>query len=208
MKNLVSGLGVSITIMLGLALFAGAQASSTTGSAPQGSVVADYPQRQVGVLIQSQTDWSPLAGAVPSKTRTKRGIAASLSYGAVPATVISEYDGVHAQTQIAPGQPVICICHMISLPGAPVVVKLHPKKALRELDGGRMIVYPVVGGSKMADANKSDLIPVDVSQPESMVWLVRPQQALPPGEYALMLGTQNLNIFPFTVAAPSAPTPQ
>ncbi len=209
MKNLASRQGVSIAIMLAVALFAGAQASPNMGGAPQANLAADYPQRQVGVLIQSQTaDWAPISGAVPSKTRAKHGIAASLSYGAVPATVVSEYDGVHAQTQVAPGQPVICICHMISLPGDPVVVRLHPKKASRELDGGRMIVYPVVGGSKMADANKSDLIPVDVSQPESIVWLVRPQQPLPTGEYALMLGTQNLNLFPFTVAAPSAAAPQ
>jgi hypothetical protein len=83
-------------------------------------------------------------------------------------------------------------------------VRLHPKKQSRELDGGRMIVYPVVGGSKMADANKSDLIPVDVSHPDPQVWLVRSQIPLEPGEYALMLGTQNLSIFPFTVVLPSA----
>jgi hypothetical protein len=84
-------------------------------------------------------------------------------------------------------------------------VRLHPKKLSRELDGGRMIVYPVVGGSKMADANKSDLIPVDVSQPDPQIWIVRSQSPLEPGEYALMLGTQNLNIFPFTVVSPSTP---
>jgi hypothetical protein len=88
---------------------------------------------------------------------------------------------------------------MVSLPGQPVIVRLHAKKGARELDGGRMTVYPVVGGSKMADANKSDLIPVDVQQQDSQIWLIRPQSTLPPGEYALMLGTQNLSIFPFTV---------
>ena len=88
---------------------------------------------------------------------------------------------------------------MIYLPGEPVIVRLHSKKDSREFDGGKMIVYPVVGGSKMADANKSDLIPVDVSHPEENVWLVRPQTELSPGEYALMLGTQNLSIFPFTL---------
>jgi len=40
-----------------------------------------------------------------------------------------------------------------------------------------------------------------VSQPERGVWLVRPRQDLPAGEYALMLGTRNVNIFPFTLAA-------
>jgi hypothetical protein len=56
----------------------------------------------------------------------------------------------------------------------------------------------------MADANKSDLIPVEVSQPDSQIWLVRSQIPLEPGEYALMLGTQNLSIFPFTVVLPAA----
>jgi len=53
----------------------------------------------------------------------------------------------------------------------------------------------------MADASKSDLIPVEAFQPAPQVWLVRPQSPLQPGEYALMLGTQNLDIFPFTIAA-------
>jgi hypothetical protein len=88
-----------------------------------------------------------------------------------------------------------------------VLVRLHPKKGARELDGGRMIDYPVVGGSKMADANKTDLVPADVSQPEPQYWLIRPQSPLEPGEYALMLGTQNISIFPFTVLPPSHPSP-
>lgn len=147
-----------------------------------------------------------VANQNPSKTRTGRGIAASLSYGLVPAKIVAEYAGEHAFTRVETVQPILCICHFVSLPGDPVLVRLHPKKGLRELDGGRMIVYPVVGGSKMADANKSDLIPVEVSQPEAQVWLVRSQSSLEPGEYALMLGTQNLSIFPFTVVLPSAPS--
>ena len=47
------------------------------------------------------------------------------------------------------------------------------------------------------------MIAVEVSQPENMVWLVRPLEALPAGEYALMLGTQNMRIFPFTVSSPA-----
>ena len=81
------------------------------------------------------------------------------------------------------------------------------QRNFRKLDGGRMIVYPVAGGSKMADANKTDLVPVDVSQPEPQYWLIRPQSPLEPGEYALMMGTQNFSIFPFTVLPPSHPSP-
>ena len=182
-----------------LPLFGGPQ-SKTDANAPAASKVApaEYPKDQVGVLIYDSA-WSAIPQVFPSKTHVKRGIAASLSYGAVPAVAVAEYDGLHAAVQAGPGRPVICICHVISLPGAPVIVKLHPKKGARELDGGRL---PILG-SKMTEASKSDLIEVDVSQPENTVWLVQPREALPAGEYALMLGTQNMSIFAFTVSNPA-----
>jgi hypothetical protein len=141
---------------------------------------------------------------MPTKTRAAHGIAASLSYGVVPVKIVAEYAGEHASTQVGTAQPILCLCHFMSLPGDPVLVVLHPKKGARELDGGRMFVYPVVGNSKMADAKKGDLIPADVSHPDPHVWLIRPQAPLPPGEYALMLGTQNISIYPFTVVPPPA----
>jgi hypothetical protein len=167
---------------------------------------ADYPTNRAGVFIRG-TEWTAVANQNPTKTKTAHSFAAGLSYGIVPAKIVAEYDGDHASTQTETAQPTICICHFISLSGAPVLVRLHPKKGARELDGGRMIVYPVVGGSKMADANKTDLVPADVSQPEPQYWLIRPQSPLEPGEYALMLGTQNISIFPFTVLTPTHPSP-
>lgn len=178
-----------------------AQNSSSQPATASSPIATDYPLDKAGIFIRSSAaEWEPLRNEYPVKTKTAHGIAASFSYGIVPAKVVAEYDGEHATTQVDPGEPTICICHMVSLPGQPVIVRLHAKKGARELDGGRMIVYPIVGGSKMADANKSDLISVEQQQPDSQTWLVRPQSALPPGEYALMLGTQNLSIFPFTVA--------
>jgi hypothetical protein len=167
---------------------------------PRSTSVVSYPADLVGILVQNP-DWTEIPGVTPAKTKAKHGIAASLSYGVVPATVVAEYAGLHALTQVKPRQPTFCLCHLISLPGDPIIVRLHAKKQTRELDGGNMIVYPIVGGSKQADANKSDLIAVDVSHPDPHVWLVRPQGELEAGEYALMLGTQNMNIFPFTVVA-------
>jgi len=166
-------------------------------------LTAEYPMDRAGIFIQS-SQWILITGQTPAKTRSSRAIAASFSYGLVPAKIVSEYDGEHAPIRVEAGQPTLCICHLISLPGDPVIVRLHPKKQSRELDGGRMIVYPVVGGSKTADANKSDLVPVDVSHPDPQVWLVRSQSPLEPGEYALMLGTQNVYIYPFSVR-PSGP---
>ena len=78
-------------------------------------------------------------------------------------------------------------------------MKLHPQKGMRELDGGKLAIL----GAKMADAAKTDLVPVEVSHPNGTVWLVRSQEALPEGEYALMLGTQNMAVFPFTISAAS-----
>lgn len=163
------------------------------------SFKADYPLDRSGIFIQS-SDWIPLSGASPIKTRVKNGWADSLSYGAVPGIILAEYEGLHAKVQVEPGQPIICLCRMISLPGDPVLVRLHPKKDSRELDGGRLRILV----SKMAEARQNDLVPVDVSKPEDNFWLVRSQQALPPGEYALMLGTQNIFLYPFTVAAASS----
>ena len=170
-------------------------------------ISADYPTNRAGIFIGDK-QWSAVTNQTPYKTKAAHGIAASLSYGLVPAKIVAEYEGEHAPTRTADTQPVICICHFNSLPGSPVLVKLHPKKGGRELNGGKMIVYPLVGGSKSADASKTDLVAVDVTQPEPQVWLVRPQAPLDPGEYALMLGTQNLSIFPFTVEAASAPANQ
>ena len=50
---------------------------------------------------------------------------------------------------------------------------------------------PVLG-AKMAEAKQSDLVPTEVVQPENTYWLVRATEDLPAGEYALMLGTQNM----------------
>jgi hypothetical protein len=202
------GTFVVVTILITVASTASQDKTATNkDSAPQ-PFTANYPQDEPGVFIQAK-DWTSIPATMPAKSRVKHGVAAAFSYGAVPADLVSEYDGLHAQVRIEPGRPVICICHLFTLPGAPALVRLHPnpKKNLRELDGGRM---PVIG-AKMADAAKNDLIAADISQPEKTVWLVRPQQDLPAGEYALMLGTSNVNLFAFTVAVasgdPGSPPP-
>jgi hypothetical protein len=184
---------VVLALLIGSALHA-----QTSAAAASARLTADYPTNRAGILVQN-SGWVTIADQIPTRTKPARVLAASLSNDMVPVRVVAEYDGDHASARIAAGQPVICICRFFSLPGKPVLVRLHSKKGVRELDGGRMIVYPVAGGAKTADANKSDVIAVDVSQPEGQVWLVRPQSALVPGEYALMFGTQDLSIFPFTV---------
>ena len=171
---------------------------STSATPPP--LTANYPSYRAGVLILN-SDWISIPSETPAKTHLKHGFAPAVSYGIAPAEAVSDYEGLHARVQIEPGRPVICICHVLSLPGNPALVRLHPKKNFRELNGGNLHI-----GAKLAEAEKNDLVPTNVSQPESAVWLVQPQQALPAGEYALMLGTQNPSIFPFTVAAASPPS--
>jgi hypothetical protein len=174
------------------------QTRTDAAPAASSSPTADYPKGRAGVLIEGP-DWPSISATMPSKTRAKGGIAQSLSYGAVRGTAVADYNGEHAAVQIKPGRVLICICRIVSLPGDPIIVKLHPQKGMRELDGGKL---PILG-AKMAEAGKSDLIPADVSHPDSTVWLVRSQDALPEGEYALMLGAQNMAVFPFTISAAS-----
>ena len=211
MKNMQRTIWVSCFVITSSALIAvhAQNQASPAPPAPDSSkaLTVDYPPNRAGILIQG-AQWTAVANQNPAKTKAAHSLAAGLSYGIVPAKVVAEYDGEHASTQVDSVQPVICVCHFSSIPGAPVLVRLHTKKGARELDGGKMIVYPITGGSKIADANKTDLVPADVSQPEAQVWLVRPQSPLEPGEYALMLGTQNISIFPFAVLPPPANPPQ
>lgn len=193
-------IALQVLLLLFCAVPVMARAQNTDAPAP--ATGTDYPNN-VGILIRDSS-WTALTGIPPFKTKVAHGLAASLSYGLAPAKVVAEYQGEHAAIQLTLQQPVICICHIISLPGQPAIVRLQTKKGNRELDGGKLFAVPFKGDAKMADANKSDLMPVDVSQPNPQMWLVRPQVPLEPGEYAVMLGTQNLNIFPFTVV-PATP---
>lgn len=158
---------------------------------------AEYPNDGASVLVEN-SGWVDLSEEFPSNIRPKRGLIGSLTYGVVSATVIAEYAGQHAELQIKTRRPVFCVCNVPSLPGGPVLVKLHPKKDLRELDGGRL---PVLG-AKIAEAKHADLVPTEAVQPENACWLMRPRKDVLPGEYGLMLGTKNMSIFAFTIANP------
>ena len=174
-----------------------AQVKPSAASPIPSNFPAEYPNDGASVLVEN-SGWADLSEEFPSSIRTKRGLVGSLTYGAIPAAVIVEYQGQHAQLQIETRRPVFCICNVPSFAGGPVLVKLHPKKDLRELDGGRL---PVLG-AKIAEAKHSDQVPTEAVQPEKACWLMRPREDLPAGEYALLLGTQNMIIFSFTTANP------
>lgn len=153
----------------------------------------DYPEDQTGVLING-TEWTEVPQVLPSKMRRKHGVAAAFTYGAVPAKAVMEYAGQHAEIVLSAGRPAICICYTV-LHRPPVLVRLHARKNSRELVSA---AAPIMD-TTISEAAQSDLVEIDVSTPESTVWLLRPRKALPPGEYAVMVETQNMGIFPFTV---------
>src|SRR6267143_3350760 len=183
--------------LLPSAQLAPAQGKPSTASPISSNFPAESPNDDASVLVDSS--WVALSQELPSKTRTKRGLVSALSYGVVPGAIIAEYPGQHAELQIETRRPVFSICNVPSFAGAPALVRLHPKKDSRELDAGRL---PALG-AKIAEAKQSNLVPAEVVQPENACWLMRPREDLPAGEYALMLGTQNMSIFPFTIANPS-----
>jgi hypothetical protein len=182
--------------LLPSAQLAPAQDKPGTASPAPSNFPAEYPNDGASVLVDS--GWVALSQELPSKTRTKWGLVSSLSYGIVPAAIIAEYSGRHAGLQVETRRPVFSICNVPSFAGAPALVRLHPKKDSRELDGSRL---PVLG-AKIAEARHSDQVPTEVAQPENACWLMRTREDLPAGEYALMLGTQNMSIFAFTIANP------
>jgi len=184
------------------AQLAPAQDKPSTASPAPSNFRTEYASDGVGVLVEN-SGWVDLSQELPSKTRTKRGLVSALSYGVVPGAIIAEYPGQHAELQIENRRPVFSICNVPYFPGAPALVRLHPKKDSRELDAGRL---PAVG-AKIAEAKQSDLVPAEVVQPENACWLLRPRENLPAGEYALMLGTQNMSIFAFTITNPLVANP-
>ncbi len=188
--------------LLPSAQLAPAQDKPGTASPAPSNFPAEYPTDGVSVLVENSS-WLPLSQESSPKPRFRRGLIGSLTYGAVAAVVIIEYRGQHAELQIETRRPVFSICNVPSFPGAPALVKLHPKKDSRELDGGRL---PALG-AKIAEAKRSDQVPTEAAQPENACWLMRPREDLPTGEYALMLGTQNMGIFPFTITNPPVRNP-
>src|SRR6266478_5527089 len=187
--------------LLSSAQLARAQGKPSTASPTPSNFTAEYPNDDASVLVDS--GWVALSQELPSKIRTKRGLVSSLTYGVVPGAIIAEYPGQHASLQIEARRPVFSICNVPSFPGAPALVRLHPKKDSRELDAGRL---PAVG-AKIAEAKQSDLVPAEVVRPENACWLLRQREDLPAGEYALMLGTQNMSIFAFTITNPPVANP-
>lgn len=177
-----------------------AQSEANTIHPVSSDYKVEYPKDEAGVLINS-SGWAEIFRDSPADSHLKRAFAASLTYGAIPSRIVVEYDGPHADVQLPSGQPILCVCHVPGVLDPPVLIRLHSKKNSRELDGGRI---PILRG-KIGEVTKSDVIDADVSRPESTVWLIQPREALSPGEYALMvgtqkmMGTQNMAIFPFTV---------
>src|SRR5262249_11803541 len=131
---------------------------NTRKSIPKSTTSAVYPDDEAGVLIQG-SEWSALEAEAPVEIKIKRALATALSDGLIPANVVAEYTGAHAETQISAKQPFICICHAPTLQTIPVLVRLHMKKDSRELNGGRV----PAPGARIAQAKETDIVPTEIS---------------------------------------------
>src|SRR5258708_136061 len=108
------------------AQLAPAQGKPGTASPTPSNFPAQYPNDDASALVDS--GWVALSQEIPSKIRTKRGLVSSLTYRVVPGAIIAEYPRQHAELQIETRRPVFSICNVPSLPGAPALVRLHPKR--------------------------------------------------------------------------------
>jgi hypothetical protein len=92
--------GLFAALALGTVLFwpslGAAQAQSDPAAAQGAAASADYPKYGAGVLIEMPDDWIAVDAAMPSKTRTKGGLAQAFSYGAIRGSAKADYDGEHA----------------------------------------------------------------------------------------------------------------
>lgn len=102
-------------------------ATNSLQSDSQTIVDASFPEDMAGVLIKG-TDWIPISQSAPRNTKTKRSLASAFSYGAVPASIVSEYQGLHASVQVSVSRPLICVCRS-PIPYVEILlVKLRVKK--------------------------------------------------------------------------------
>lgn len=158
------------------------------------------PNQPPGVYIQGADGWHALSSEIPFKTKAAHGFLSSMTEGAVAARIEAEYRGSHAAVQVQGARPTVCVSHMIT-PAQPIIVRLRERKNDRELDGGKIRALPVVGGTKITEAQSSIVVPTTTNKSEYGITLVHPQTNLVPGEYAVMFGPTNVAIFGFGVGA-------
>jgi hypothetical protein len=162
-------------------------------------LIADYPDDVSSVLIESP-EWTEIDEVMPSDKGARHALAAALCSGLIPAHTVAQFDGQHADLQLASQRPVLWVCRTKPIPAAPLSVRLHGRNnGHRELHGGRL---PAVGAQIMKE-KPSDIIPADPFRAEKGVWLIQPKNALQPGEYALMIANDAVGIFPFTISDPA-----
>lgn len=104
------------------------------------AVTAEYPTDEPGVLIDN-LGWIEIADVSPTKVKLKNGVTHAVTSGAVPAFAVAIYAGSHAEVQVPPGRPLLCICQVPLGSMTPALVRLHPKKDSRELQGGHLADY-------------------------------------------------------------------
>ena len=160
-------------------------------------LIADYPDDVSSVLIESP-EWTEIDEVMPSDKGARHALAAALSSGLIPAHTVAQFDGQHAGLQLASQWPFYAFVERNLFP------LLHcPSDFTRRMES-RTPRWPAARSRRPNNESQpSDIIPADLFRAEKDVWLIQHKNALQPGEYALMIANDAVDIFPFTISDPA-----
>jgi hypothetical protein len=80
-------------------------------------LIADYPDDVSGVLMESP-EWTEIDEVMPSDKSARHALAAALSSGLIPGHTVAQFDGQHADIQLASLRPVLWVCRTKPIPAA------------------------------------------------------------------------------------------
>ncbi len=199
------------TLVLGGCVLAALGQTAATISAPAAPaapgvyLLASSPGSVPGSELEPDP-WLRLDSTLPSNVKAERSTLSVLA-GATQQATLAEYIGTQAQFRTWDRQPVLCINRM-ERTADPVLVRLKPKKDknLRDLDLGTVRATLMVGAS-LAQAGNSEVVPMNEAPRGDGCDLFQPARALPPGEYAIIFGPDDLAAYAFGVQARPKPRP-
>lgn len=175
--------------------------SDASGRAPTGAPGV-YIQDASGKEASSPQDttWRLLTPNMAYKAWVPDSFGTTPHSGALGELQAVAYPGMHAAVQIHAKRPLVCL-YRLSSADAPMLVRLNEdkKKKLRVMGGGGLHVLTIHKATHLATANADEVVSTATLPSTDCLVLLQPQAALLPGEYAVMLGLQNLAIMDFGV---------
>lgn len=185
-----------VLVLAGCGLAAVALQSAGTITAPP-APSAPGVYLLVSAAPNAPHPWLPIDSAGPYKINASNSELSSMTDAAVPAPTQASYVGAHAQVTAPTAQPVLC-AYQIDASAGPLLVRLQSKKNVRLLDMGA-VRATLIGGSRLVQSRDSPVMELNEAPRGDGCDLLEPAQPLPPGEYALMFGTENMTVYAFRV---------